>query len=250
MLNYWLLKQVIYKVHSQIIIILTLSVILLFKVRRLGHKNNAKLPFFFQQTTISSECLRKLPKSASLRDAQNKLQFVSVRTHVKLTALSSGSISGVLQTLTVAKPTKKWSVYYRVHRTSPIAPPWAGWTQCTHIHITYLRLILILSSHLCPGLPSNLFPSGFPNNMYIFLISPIRATWPAHIAFLHFITVVTFGADCNLWTQPSSSFGFCKQVLYFRSYMHISQLCLQSVSATHLLTKCSGSQSVRLSVIL
>jgi hypothetical protein len=34
--------------------------------------------------------------------------------------------------------------------------------------------ILILSTHLCLGLPSGLFPSGFPTNiLYAFLFSPI-----------------------------------------------------------------------------
>jgi hypothetical protein len=38
----------------------------------------------------------------------------------------------------------------------------------------------MLSIHLRLGLPSGLFPSGFPtNNLYTFLFSPIRATCPA-----------------------------------------------------------------------
>jgi hypothetical protein len=38
----------------------------------------------------------------------------------------------------------------------------------------------MLSIHLRLGLPSDLFPSGFPtNNLYTFLFSPIRATCPA-----------------------------------------------------------------------
>jgi hypothetical protein len=42
---------------------------------------------------------------------------------------------------------------------------------------SYLSKILILSTHLLLGLPSGLFPSGFPTNiLYAFLLSPIRAT--------------------------------------------------------------------------
>jgi hypothetical protein len=40
-----------------------------------------------------------------------------------------------------------------------------------------LRAILIFSTHLRLGLPSGLFPSGFPTNiLYAFLVSPIRPT--------------------------------------------------------------------------
>jgi hypothetical protein len=43
----------------------------------------------------------------------------------------------------------------------------------------------MLSTHLPHGLPSGLFPIGFPiNNLYTFLFSPIRATCPAHVILL------------------------------------------------------------------
>jgi hypothetical protein len=54
-----------------------------------------------------------------------------------------------------------------------------------HPHLTSPRPILILFTHLRLGLPSSLFPYVFPtNDLYAFLFSPIRATWPAHLIFL------------------------------------------------------------------
>jgi len=66
-------------------------------------------------------------------------------------------------------------VHYRIHKCPP--------------HPTSWRSIFILSSHLRLDLPSVLFPSGFPTKtLYTTLFSHIRATCPAHLIFLDFIT--------------------------------------------------------------
>ena len=61
-------------------------------------------------------------------------------------------------------------------------------------HPTSWRFILVLSSHLRLGLPSGLFPSNLPTkNLYIPLLSTIRATCPAHLILLDFSTRTILG---------------------------------------------------------
>ena len=60
--------------------------------------------------------------------------------------------------------------------------PWARSIQSITPHPTSWRSIKILSSHLCLGLPSGLFPSGFPTKtLYKTLLSPMCHTpCPSH----------------------------------------------------------------------
>ena len=80
-------------------------------------------------------------------------------------------------------------VYCRSHKYQP---PVHILSQLDPIHTPtshFLKIQLILSSHLRVGLPSCLFPSGFPTKtLYTPLLSPIRAACPAHLILLYFTT--------------------------------------------------------------
>ena len=80
-------------------------------------------------------------------------------------------------------------VHYRIHKCSLPVPILSQHDPILTPHPTSWVSILILSSHLRMGLLSCLFPSGFATKtLYTPLISPIRATYPAHLFLLDFIT--------------------------------------------------------------
>ena len=87
-------------------------------------------------------------------------------------------------------------VYYRTHKRPP---PVSILGQSIYPHPTSWRSILILSTHLRLGLPSGLLPSGFPTKtLYNPLSLPIRATCPAHLVLLDFITRTLLGDECHV----------------------------------------------------
>jgi len=85
-------------------------------------------------------------------------------------------------------------VHYRIHKSHHLSLSGGSSIQSVYPHPTSCRSIIILSSHRTQGLPSGLFPSGFPTKtLYTPLFSPIR---PAHL-ILDFITRTIMGEECR-----------------------------------------------------
>ena len=127
----------------------------------------------------------------------------------------------LLEKLTGLQLVKKLPAFHGTRRfitaltsVSQLSLSWASPIQSIYPHPTSWRSILILSTHLLLGLPTGLLPSGFPTKtLYTPLSSPIRATCPAHLILLDFITRTILGEEyksfssslCSLFHSPVTS---------------------------------------------
>ena len=151
----------------------------------------------------------------------------------------------LLEQLTGLQLVKKFPAFHGTRRfitaltsVRHLSLSWASPIQSIYPHPTSWRSILILSTNLRLGLPSGLFPSGFPSkSLNTLLSSHIRATCPTHLILIDFITRAILGEQyksfsyslCNLLHSPVTSSLLVPNILlntnttiFFRCYFKLT----------------------------
>ena len=133
-----------------------------------------------------STCLATMPRNRHPHRHQYRL----------LTDLHTPWCKVLLEQLTGLQLVKKFPAFHGTPRfitaltsVRHLSLSWAIPVQPIYPHPTSWRPFLILSTHLRLVLPSGHFPSDFSTKtLYTTLSSPLRATCPAHLILLDFIT--------------------------------------------------------------
>ena len=114
-------------------------------------------------------------------------------------------------------------VHYRTHKRPP---PVSILGQPYPVHIPTSWRSILISTHLRLGLPSGLFPFGFPiKTLHTLLSSPIRATCPAHLILLDFITRTILGEEYKSFVMQSLPFP--RYLFPLRSKHSLQHHCLK-----------------------
>ena len=101
----------------------------------------------------------------------------------------------LLEKLTGLQLVNKFPAFYGTRRfitaftsVRHLSLTWARTIKSTYPHPTSWRSILILSTHLCLGLPSGLFPSGFPTKT---LYAPSPHPYALHAQPISFFSILS-----------------------------------------------------------
>ena len=82
--------------------------------------------------------------------------------------------------------TRKFIIAFTSSRNLPLSR--ASSIQSIPLHPTFWKCILTLSSHLCLGLPSGHFPSGFPTKT---LYTPLLSPYALHAPPISFFSILS-----------------------------------------------------------
>ena len=146
---------------------------------------------------------------------------ISTVTRIHITYLLTPWCRVLLDKLNGLQLVKKFPAFHGTPRfitaltiVRHLSLSWASPIQSIYPHTTSCRSILILQTHLRLGLPSGLFPSGFlTKTLYTPLSSPIRATCPAHLILLDFISRTILSEQYRSFSSSLCSKAYSLNIL-------------------------------------
>ena len=137
----------------------------------------------------------------------------------------------LLEQLTGLQLVKKFPAFHGTRRfitaltsVRHLSLSWSSPIQSIYPHPTSWRSIIILFTHLRLGLPCGLLPSGFPTKTLYTLLSPIRATCPAH----HILLLLKLHCVRILVIKPTRCTNFSNLFLEYSSTCFGQFLCPSS----------------------